>query len=105
MLTKGTYVFASILCSVLLSSCVMSNAPIVGMFYSEAGSSLVATTNSAASKKGTACTKGVLGVVWGDSTQEAAMKDGNITKISYVDYTYENVLFVYAKHCTIVRGE
>ena len=58
-----------------------------------------------ASKKGEACVTNILSLyVTGDSSIEAAKKDGNIKRVSYVDRSFDAVFPFYQKGCTIVRG-
>jgi hypothetical protein len=64
-----------------------------------------ATDNGKATKTGRACAQNVLSIyASGDASIEAAKKEGNITKIAYVDYEMENYV-VFGKVCTVVRGE
>lgn len=58
-------------------------------------------------KKGRACTKGVLWVAaWGDAGTNTAMQAGNITKVSNVEYDNYRILNgLYSEYCTIVYGE
>lgn len=89
----------------LVTGCTIVQAPISGMFYSNVKSGTnVGDGQLSATKTGKSCAEGVLGVAWGDASIEAAMAAGGITKISYVDHTSKNVLFVYGEYCTIVKG-
>jgi len=65
------------------------------------------TDNSVAvEKKGTACSSNVLGIVaTGDSSVEAAMKNGGLKKVAYADTTYLNILGLYQKGCTVAKGQ
>lgn len=57
-------------------------------------------------KSGKASSHNVLGLVaWGDSSLEAAAADGGIATATTADYDYFNVLFVYQRYTTIVRGQ
>ena len=58
-------------------------------------------------KTGKASVTAFLGLVaLGDSSVQAAMKDGEITKIHHVDYELEHFLYcIFAKQTTIVYGE
>ncbi len=62
------------------------------------------TSNAVARKTGTACAENIVGVVIGDSSIEAAKKDGKISSVVSVDYDVVNVLYLYGKRCTIVHG-
>jgi hypothetical protein len=57
-------------------------------------------------KIGTAESHSVLTLVaWGDSSIQTAAKNGNITKIKYVDYEVQNILGIYGTYKTVVYGE
>ncbi len=59
-----------------------------------------------ATKVGIAECKSIMGwVATGDCSIDAAVKDGNITKIHYIDWEAENILGVIGKYKTIVYGE
>ena len=58
------------------------------------------------SKVGRACSTRVLALVAsGDASIESAKRNGYVTKISSADTEYFNILGVYGKACTVVRGE
>lgn len=89
----------------LTMGCIVVNTPITGTLYNRSMGATTVGTGDAGSKTGTACSKGVFGVVLGDSSIEAAKAAGNITKVAYVDHKVLSVLFVYAQYCTIVHGD
>jgi hypothetical protein len=61
-------------------------------------------TGETGTKTGVACSKNYFGVVTdGDSSLAAAMKAGNITKVSTIDHEFQNTIVI-GKFCTIVRG-
>jgi hypothetical protein len=57
-------------------------------------------------KKGVACSQDILKLVaWGDGTQAAAAKQGEITEVVGLDFDNTAVLgFVYTRNCTVVYG-
>jgi hypothetical protein len=60
----------------------------------------------AGQKMGTATVETYLGIIaTGDCSIEEAAKDVKISKISYVDYEYFNVLGVYQRFTVIVHGD
>ncbi|MCX7811020.1 MAG: TRL-like family protein [Leptospiraceae bacterium] len=62
-------------------------------------------TGKPASKTGEACASSILGLVAiGDASVEAAKSQGGINDVSYVDYQTFSILGLYAKLCTVVRG-
>lgn len=60
-------------------------------------------------KTGVACVNNVLFLIAiGDSSVEAAKRNGDIQKIAFVDTTYNDFMFYYPffqKGCTIVKGQ
>ena len=77
-----------------------------GIFYTDTSDSVTATDLAQASKEGQACAMNYLGLVSiGNMTVDAAKKAGGIKKVASVDFTQNSILGVYAKSCTIVRGE
>lgn len=56
-------------------------------------------------KRGEATQTGIVLYVTGDSSIEAAMKNGGIKKVHHVDYKNTTILFLYTKTTTIVWGE
>jgi len=61
--------------------------------------------SAGATKTGTARAEGIILVGYGDASIEAAMKDGNITKVHHVDSQTLNVFGIYCRYDTIVYGE
>ena len=56
-------------------------------------------------KKGKACQQSILGLVTtGDASLEAAVKDGNISKINQVDFHSKSILGIVGDWCVIVHG-
>jgi hypothetical protein len=57
-------------------------------------------------KRGVASTQNVLGIVsWGDASTSTAAQNGNVSVIRHADYEFYNVLGVYSRFTTIVRGD
>jgi len=104
--------FLLILLPLLVVSCAQtSNGVNAGIIYTswKDRDPISRVDNSVtAVKSGTACVTSVLGLVaTGDSSIDSAKKNGNITKISHVDRTF-NALNLYIpilqKGCTVVWG-
>jgi hypothetical protein len=56
------------------------------------------------SRRGESCARNILGIyAFGDLTIEAAKKNGNITKITSISQTKNNMVFA-SKVCTVVKG-
>jgi hypothetical protein len=79
----------------------------MGMLYTELKLPVEGgAVSGKATKIGIAECKSILGMVaTGDCSIDAAVKNGNITKIYYVDWEAENILGVIGKYKTIVYGE
>lgn len=90
----------------LLSSCaIVTKQPTPGFLYSDTQFNDSVTSNQAGNRVGEACSTSILGAVsTGDSSVEAARRNGGITMITSVDGKATSYLGVYAKYCTIVRG-
>jgi hypothetical protein len=92
----------------IFSGCaaMTTNAPALGLVYTNAVSPGFATTNTISSKTGKATCRSILGIVAdGNCSIDAAKKNGDISKVSVVDYEVENILGVYATLTTVVYGQ
>lgn len=56
-------------------------------------------------KTGMATAQGYVLFYFGDNSLQAAMDNGDISRIHHVDYKTFNILGLYVKRTTIVRGE
>ncbi|MBK8576721.1 MAG: hypothetical protein IPN90_13955 [Elusimicrobia bacterium] len=84
----------------------MVQSPVNGFFYTEVKAPMGVTSNGPSSKVGRAMSSSVLGLIaTGDSSIEAAAKNGKITKIHHVDYEAKNILGIYSTFTTVVYGE
>lgn len=95
--------------SVCLSGCLIAPViPPAGMVYTGYSAPLdldYQATPTAGTKVGRASTMSVLGLVaWGDGSAEAAARAGMIQTIDGADYEYLNVLGVFQRYTTVVRG-
>lgn len=81
-------------------------APTTGFLYTDVKAPYLATSNSGATKTGTAVCTSILGLVaTGDASIETAMRNGGITKVSYADYHSTGILGIYATFTVTVYGE
>jgi hypothetical protein len=96
-----------IVAAALLGGCAaMPTNSGTGILYTETRDAVTATPNARASKEGRACASNILGLlVRGDSSIEAAKRDGGITEVASVDRDVNVILGVYGTNCTVVRGE
>jgi hypothetical protein len=95
------------LCLLITSACAMaSKQPVTGFIYSDVTDATMATSNPVGTKKGEACSSSILGAyASGDSSIEAARRNGSITQITSVDTKTPGILGAYATSCTIVHGK
>lgn len=91
----------------MLSGCgAVGTTPVLGILYTDVKAPITATNNSKGSKTGEAKCISVLGLVAvGDCSVEAAAKEGNINKVSTVDYKNMSILGLYTEVKVIVTGE
>ncbi|MCW7461012.1 TRL-like family protein [Leptospira sp. 3 VSF25] len=62
-------------------------------------------TGISSSKEGFACSKSYLGLVaYGDASIEMAQRQGNIKEITSIELETYNFFGIYAKLCTVTRG-
>jgi hypothetical protein len=88
-----------------LTGCIGVATPTVGLVYTDVKWGGEVGT-AAAAKTGSAESTTILSLfATGDSSIEAAAKNGGITKIHHVDYHTTNILGVYGKLITTVYGE
>ena len=98
-----------------LSACTMTRSPINGTLVTNAtvhGQSAEINLDEikGTMAEGRAMAKGIIGVVTGDCSYEAALQDAlsksgakQLTNI-VVDYEIMNILGIYAEYTTVVRG-
>jgi hypothetical protein len=97
---------------VALAGCAsFYSAPVVppgGWIYSKISAPIDVDANTTApgSKKGTAHTESILGLVaWGDCSGATAAANGGLSKINHLDYEFFNILGIYSKFTTRAHGE
>mgnify|MGYP001567326605 CR=1 FL=1 len=80
-------------------------APINGFGFSDLYYGMAISSNQAGNRVGEACSKSFAGIIAvGDSSIEAARRNGGITMISSVDEHMNSFLGIFAKYCVVVRG-
>ena len=79
----------------------------IGSWYTDVKLPVGATDNvGKATKVGTAESISILSLfAFGDSSIEAAKKNGGITKVYHVDWDARNILGIYGKYTVTVYGE
>jgi hypothetical protein len=105
--TVSSLVLALFSVALLTGCAAYSVAPVTGMLFTDVQAPLETTGNKAQSSKvGTAMCQSYLGLfATGDASIKAAMADGGITKVHYVDYHSTSFLGLYAKFVVTVYGE
>jgi len=74
--------------------------------YSTSGKMGIQDNGGPVTKTGKACMKSILGLAAsGDASIAAAKANGNIAKVSTVDYEVDNLLGIYGTYCTVVKRE
>jgi len=98
----------------LLSSCCITKSPIQGLLVTDVtvpGETEINLSEVRGNMvEGTAMANGILGVVWGDASYDAALKvalknsGAKGLKNIVVDRKVKNILGIVAEYTTIVRG-
>lgn len=101
-----------LLAFLLMTGCAgLYSAPVIpgrGLLYAEVKAPMDFTVDKTqlGSKVGKAVSTNVLGwIVTGDCSIQAAAKSGGVQVIHHVDYSFKNVLGIYAEFTTIVYGD
>lgn len=94
--------------SLLLASCTQTKSGVTSGFIMTSWNDTISASidNSVkVTRSGEACSTNILGIIaTGDSSVEAAKRDGRIKNVSYADTSYLNILGIFQKGCTIVKG-
>ena len=93
--------------ALILSGCASISSPVgQGVIVTNVYGPIAISGNVGNAKVGYSKCVNILGLVAvGDASINAAMKQGEISKIHHVDNKFLSVLFFFAKHTTIVYGE
>jgi hypothetical protein len=103
---KKHVVMVSMLASILVLGSGCATSQPIGTLYTNLKLPVDVTANQAGKKMGVAESKSILSLIaTGDSSIGAAMRNGNITKVSHVDWEVENILGIIGTYRTIVYGE
>jgi len=78
----------------------------LGTIYTEVKLPAAAGGDVSTSRVGIATSTSILGLVaTGDSSITAAARNGNISRISHVDFNVRNILGIYGEYTTTVYGD
>lgn len=109
---KTKRLLAPVLLTVVLfaTGCAASaQSPVTGSLYADAQGPVAATANTTSPETprvGRASATSILGLLGtGDASIQAAMENGDISEIHYVDYKATNLLGLYAEYTVVVHGE
>ena len=93
-----------LLAGVLLAGCATPYP--YGAIYTEIKSPVAVGEAGSYSKVGVSKSTSILGLVaTGDASIKAAMENGRITRVKYVDYSAKNTLGIYGEYTTTVYGD
>ena len=94
--------------AVVLPACAWNaSGSRVGVLYQSTAENISVTSKPVNSSSGTgvACSVSYLGLIHvGDASVTTAMKSAGIREVSVVDITSENILGIWGRSCTVVRG-
>lgn len=91
--------------TLVLGGCAVVPSQAGFAFIGETKEPITATSNSLATKTGTACAINLLGIIAnGDFSVNAAKEDGKITNVATVDKDINGFFGIYSKVCTVVTG-
>lgn len=99
-------VLFSLCAGFMLTSCGVTNAPVMGLAYTDVTSGQDVTSNKVAQKVGHATASSILGLVaTGDASYQTAAKKAGITRVSHVDKRDYTILGIYTTYEVFVYGE
>jgi predicted small secreted protein len=103
MKKTGVWVLV-LLAAVVLSGCATPFP--LGQIYTDIKSPVAVGEGGSGSKMGMSKATSILGLIaTGDASIKAAMQNGGITKIKYVDYESKSILGIYGEYTTVVYGD
>ena len=106
MIRQASRLISAVASVTLLTGCAaIAHGPVTAPITVDMKGPVSAGPATASPKVGRAHAWGILVYATGDASIEAAMRNGGITRIHYVDNDTLNILGVYAKYTTIVYGE
>jgi hypothetical protein len=76
------------------------------LYANTTGNQFINEQTKLGSKSGEGCITSILGIVTtGDAGVHETARKANITRVTHIDYRFENILGLYAKYCAIVYGD
>jgi hypothetical protein len=97
--------FIYLILPLFATGCMTVPGKAAGFLYTKSKHGEQATSNKQGRRTGKACQTSILGLVaTGDASIATAQKAGSISEITSVDAETSNMLGLYGKYCTVVRG-
>ncbi|MDK2971440.1 MAG: hypothetical protein PWP23_1195 [Candidatus Sumerlaeota bacterium] len=94
------------------TGCITYSTPVMppqGLLFSSIQAPLDANADStdfSNEKQGEASSTAILGLfAFGDASLNTAARDGGLTTVNHVDYSYQNILFFYQQFTIVAYGE
>lgn len=102
---KAMTKFALVSLVATLSGCAGVVSPTTGVLFTSVQGPVTTGTATDAARTGQSCAINVLGAIAiGDASIDAAKRAGNIKNVASVDTDSMNALGLFARFCTIVKG-
>jgi TRL (tRNA-associated locus)-like protein len=77
-----------------------------GLYSNTAGHQYVNDQTLLCAKSGEGCVTSILGIVTtGNASVTETAHKASISRVTHIDYRFENILGLYAKYCAVVYGE
>ena len=104
MFQRLTQIISLSVVVMFLGGCLAST-PVVGVAMTMVQGPITATTLDQSARTGRSCAYSILGLVaWGDASINTAKNAGQIKQVASVDFDTFNLLGMYGRFCTVVRG-
>ena len=95
----------SLSAALMLFGGCLAYTPVWGVAGTAAQGPITATTLDQSSRTGKSCASSAMGLfAWGDSSISTAKSIGQIKQVASVDFDTFNLLGMYGRFCTVVRG-
>jgi hypothetical protein len=104
MFRRLTQIICLSVAVMFLSGC-LAYTPVLGVLWTSAQGPITATTYDQSARMGRSCASSIMALFsWGDASIDAAKNAGQLKQVASVDFDTLNVLGMYGRVCTVVRG-
>ena len=104
MLRRLTQIIPLSVVVMFLGGC-LAYTPVMGVAMTMVQGPITATTLDQSARTGKSCASSAMGLfAWGDASISTAKSIGQIKQVASVDFDTFNLLGMYGRFCTIVRG-